>query len=309
MRGARLLILLTAALAASGCARRTAMNSEMAPAPGTQYIVTDPASGRQMLVTQPAAPMMAQAPQTPTYAPTYAPRGDERGLMNSSRVLQPQPQQQQQAYYPPQVIQVPARPQAVGGPYAAAPVQYPPPRYAPPQQRYVQNYGQSYGPAQQSYASVGGEQAYTLDAGDKLRVVVFGQDQVSGAYMVGAGGAVTLPLVGSIPARGLTTTQLSQVIAAKLRQGFVRDPNVSVEIDAYRPFFILGEVTNPGQYPYSPNMTAETAVAIAGGFAPRASKSNVKVTRNAPGQQFSGEVPLNFPLRPGDTVQVKERWF
>ena len=72
---------------------------------------------------------------------------------------------------------------------------------------------------------------------------------------------------------------------------------------------ILGEVTNPGQYPYVANMTAETAIAIAGGFAPRASKSTVKLTRNAPGQQINGEVPLSTPLRPGDTIVVKERWF
>ena len=82
-----------------------------------------------------------------------------------------------------------------------------------------------------------------------------------------------------------------------------------VEVEAYRPFFILGEVTNPGQYAYVANMTAETAIAIAGGFAPRASKSKVELTRNGGGQQIHGDVPLNYPLRPGDTVVVKERWF
>ncbi|MDO9413259.1 MAG: polysaccharide biosynthesis/export family protein [Pseudolabrys sp.] len=150
---------------------------------------------------------------------------------------------------------------------------------------------------------------YTLDSGDKLRVVVFGQDGITNSYMVDAGGNINLPLIGTVPARGGTTQQLSRMITAKLKQGFVRDPSVSVEVEAYRPFFILGEVTTPGQYPYVANMTAETAIAIAGGFAPRASKGRVMVTRNAPGQQFNGEVPLNFPLRPGDTVVVKERWF
>ena len=138
---------------------------------------------------------------------------------------------------------------------------------------------------------------------------MFGQDGITNSYTVDAGGNVNLPLVGTVPARGATTQQLSRVIADKLKQGYVREPHVSVEVEAYRPFFILGEVTTPGQYPYVANMTAETAIAIAGGFAPRASKSKVQLTRNAPGQQINGEVPLNFPLRPGDTVVVKERWF
>jgi polysaccharide export outer membrane protein len=120
---------------------------------------------------------------------------------------------------------------------------------------------------------------------------------------------VNLPLIGTVPARGSSTQQLSQRIAERLKQGFVREPHVTVEVEAYRPFFILGEVTNPGQYAYVANMTAETAIAIAGGFAPRASKSKVELTRNGGGQQIHGDVPLNYPLRPGDTVVVKERWF
>jgi polysaccharide export outer membrane protein len=139
--------------------------------------------------------------------------------------------------------------------------------------------------------------------------VVFGQDGISNSYTVDAGGNINLPLVGIVPARGYGTQQLSQMIAERLKQGYVREPHVSVEVEAYRPFFILGEVTNPGQYPYVANMTAETAVAIAGGFAPRAQKGKVELTRNAPGQQMHGDVPLGFPLRPGDTVVVKERWF
>jgi polysaccharide export outer membrane protein len=82
-----------------------------------------------------------------------------------------------------------------------------------------------------------------------------------------------------------------------------------VSIASYRPFFILGEVTNPGQYPYVPNMTAENAVAIAGGFSPRAKKGMVALTRNMGSQQLHQQVPLGYPLRPGDTVVVKERWF
>jgi polysaccharide biosynthesis/export protein len=84
---------------------------------------------------------------------------------------------------------------------------------------------------------------------------------------------------------------------------------VAVEVEAYRPFFILGEVTQPGQYPYVANMTAETAVAIAGGFTPRALRRGVIVNRNNYGHPVRMSVPLTFPLRPGDTVNVQERWF
>jgi polysaccharide export outer membrane protein len=87
------------------------------------------------------------------------------------------------------------------------------------------------------------------------------------------------------------------------------EPHVAVEIEAYRPFFILGEVTQPGQYPYVANMTVETAVAIAGGFAPRAFRQTVIVNRNVNGQLLRMTVPITCPLRPGDTVNVQERWF
>ena len=153
------------------------------------------------------------------------------------------------------------------------------------------------------------DRPYTLDAGDKLRVVVFGQDGISNTYIVDAGGNVNLPLIGSVPARGITDAAALARIAERLKQGYVREPHVTVEVETYRPFFILGEVTTPGQYPYVADMTVEKAIAIAGGFAPRAYKKTVELTRSAPGQQIKGEVPLNYPLRPGDTIVVKERWF
>ena len=150
---------------------------------------------------------------------------------------------------------------------------------------------------------------YRLDSGDKLRVVVFGQDALSNSYLVDADGAVTLPLIGAVPARGRTTAQLSGAIAGRLKQSYIRDPSVAVEVETYRPFFVLGEVTYPGQYPYVPNMTVENAIAIAGGFTARASKDRVVVTRKLPGHTVRYAMPLQYPLRPGDTVAVKERWF
>ena len=150
---------------------------------------------------------------------------------------------------------------------------------------------------------------YTLDSGDKLRIVVFGQDTLSNNYTVDAQGAVTLPLVGAVEARGLTTSQLGGAIASRLRSGYVRDPSVAVEIETYRPFFVFGEVTFPGQYPYVPNMTVENAIAIAGGFTPRASKDKVTITRKVQGAPSRYVLPLRYPLRPGDTIEVSERWF
>jgi polysaccharide biosynthesis/export protein len=150
---------------------------------------------------------------------------------------------------------------------------------------------------------------YTLDSGDKLRVVVFGQDGLTNSYNVDAGGNITMPLIGAVPARGLTSAELSAAIGARLKQGFIREPHVAVEIETYRPFFILGEVTFPGQYPFVANMTVETAVAIAGGFTPRAYHSDVVLSRTVGGQTVRTTVPVTTPVRPGDTITITERWF
>jgi polysaccharide export outer membrane protein len=159
------------------------------------------------------------------------------------------------------------------------------------------------------YAAGYGQPAYTLDSGDRLRIVVFGQDGLTNSYAVDASGHIAMPLIGSVMAKGLSTDELSKRIADKLKDGYIREPHVAVEVEAYRPFFILGEVTQPGQYPYVANMTAETAVAIAGGFAARAVRQSVTLIRNYNGQQMRMSVPLTYPLRPGDTVSVQERWF
>jgi polysaccharide export outer membrane protein len=151
--------------------------------------------------------------------------------------------------------------------------------------------------------------AYHLDAGDKLRVVVYGQEGLTNTYAIDAGGAITMPLIGSVPARGRTPAGLAAEITAKLRNGYIREPSVAVEIESYRPFFILGEVAAPGQYPYVPNMTVENAVAIAGGFSPRARRDNVTLTHTDNSGPSRTVVPLGTALGPGDTVLVGERWF
>lgn len=153
------------------------------------------------------------------------------------------------------------------------------------------------------------ESSYKLDSGDKLRVVVFGQEGITNSYAVDAAGNIAMPLIGAVQARGLTTQQLGASIVARLKLGYIREPHVAVEIETYRPFFILGEVTFPGQYPYVANMTVETAVAIAGGFTPRARRDEVNISRPHDGKVARGPAPLATSVRPGDTITVAERWF
>ncbi|MBN9041514.1 MAG: polysaccharide biosynthesis protein [Rhizobiales bacterium 62-47] len=160
-----------------------------------------------------------------------------------------------------------------------------------------------------SYVAPAYDADYRLDAGDKLRIVVYGQEGLTNSYAVGASGAITMPLIGTVPARGLTPAQLARNITARLRNGYIREPYVAAEIESYRPFFILGEVAAPGQYPYVPNMTAESAVAIAGGYSPRATRDRVTITHPTPAGNVRVVVPPGTPINPGDTIVVGERWF
>jgi polysaccharide biosynthesis/export protein len=172
---------------------------------------------------------------------------------------------------------------------------------------------QAYAPAAAAYAAApmpaAYDTSYKLDAGDKLRVVVYGQEGLTNSYAIDAGGSITMPLIGAVPARGRTPAGLAAEITAKLRNGYIRDPSVAVEIESYRPFFILGEVAAPGQYPYVPNMSVESAVAIAGGFSPRARRDTVTLTHTDGSGSMRVVVPLGTAVSPGDTVLVGERWF
>jgi len=175
---------------------------------------------------------------------------------------------------------------AYGAPaYAAAPVRYT-------------------APAASSF-----EASYKLDTGDRLRVVVYGQEGLTNTYAIDASGVIAMPLIGPVKARGRTAAGLATEISGRLRNGYIREPSVAVEIEAYRPFFILGEVAAPGQYPYVPNMTVESAVAIAGGFSPRAKRDEVTLTHATIDGALRSVVPLGTLLDPGDTVLVGERWF
>ena len=113
---------------------------------------------------------------------------------------------------------------------------------------------------------------YTLASGDRIRVIVFGQDAISNSYAVNGSGMISMPLIGDVAVVGLTTTETERLIENRLRAGFLRDPHVSVEVEAFRPFFVLGEVTTAGQYPFINGMTVQKAIAVAGGFSARADR-------------------------------------
>lgn len=150
---------------------------------------------------------------------------------------------------------------------------------------------------------------YRLDSGDKLRITVFEQASLTNTYTVDQAGYVAFPLIGNVAARGATTQELAGSIAHGLGRGYLRNPDVSVEVDTYRPFFIMGEVRNPGQYTYVSGLTAQTAIAIAGGFTARAKDNEVEVTRHLNGRVYTGVVPINSPIRPGDVLRVPLRFF
>lgn len=154
-----------------------------------------------------------------------------------------------------------------------------------------------------------GHEAYRLASGDRLRVIVFGQDNLSNVYAVDGAGRISMPLIGAVEAYGKTTHDLARAIENRLRGGYLREPKVSVDVDSYRPFYILGEVSQSGQFPYVNGMTVQTAVAIAGGFTARAHRGYAELTRHIDGQPMAATVPIHYPVRPGDTVVIKERWF
>ena len=152
-------------------------------------------------------------------------------------------------------------------------------------------------------------QPYLLDSGDRVRVFIYGQPNLSRTYNVDGSGFISVPLIGSVRARNLTTHALERSISDLLEADYLKEPQVSVEIFQHRPFFILGEVRRAGQYPFVNAMTAQTAVAIAGGFSERAYEKSVKLTRVINGYRTNVEVAPHEPVYPGDIIHVRERFF
>lgn len=153
--------------------------------------------------------------------------------------------------------------------------------------------------------------AYHLGVDDQVRVITFGEDQLTGTFRVNDSGTIALPLLGAVKAAGLSSAQLAEEISSELkRKQLLRDPSIAVEISEYRPIFILGEVKNPGRYPYEPGMTLLTAVSVAGGFTYRGIKSYASVVRLADsGHAEEGRISRQGIVQPGDVVTIYERTF
>ena len=152
-------------------------------------------------------------------------------------------------------------------------------------------------------------QPYRVDSGDRLRITVFDQKDLTNTYSVDQAGYVAFPLIGSVPARGRTIQELEGQIAAQLQKGYLRNPDVSIEVDRYRSIFVMGEVGQPGQYTYVPGMTVQNAIALAGGYTPRALQANADVTRKINGEILTGRVLISNPVLAGDTIYIRERLF
>jgi protein involved in polysaccharide export with SLBB domain len=170
-------------------------------------------------------------------------------------------------------------------------------------------------PGPSSMASVAGpatavpDSAYKLDAGDKLRVIVFGEMDLGGEYEVDGTGFVRLPLIGQLRAGGLAVNEFEDSMKAALEKGYLRDARVSVEVINYRPFYILGQVNRPGEYPYVNGMSVLNAVALAGGYTYRANESSVYIRRRGAMEESLAPVDQRTRVNPGDIITVRERFF
>lgn len=151
---------------------------------------------------------------------------------------------------------------------------------------------------------------YRLGAGDEVRVTVFGLDAATNNYVVGDAGTIAVPLLPPVTAAGLTADELQATLAEAIqKRDLMRSPSVSVQVQKYRPFFILGEVQRPGQYPYVPGMSVLTAVSIAGGYTFRADTKKAAILRPTGSSVTKGGAGPDTLVQPGDTVSIPEAWF
>jgi polysaccharide export outer membrane protein len=150
---------------------------------------------------------------------------------------------------------------------------------------------------------------YKLGSGDRIRVIVFGHEDLSGEFDVDGSGNVSLPLIRTVDAAGLTVAELEEKIENELKPDYLLNPRISVEVLNYRPFYIYGEVNQPGSYPYVSGMTVINAVAMAGGYTYRARESSVRITRANDEQADTKTVDPGTPVLPGDVIEVPERFF
>jgi len=163
--------------------------------------------------------------------------------------------------------------------------------------------------AQTATAAASNDMGYRLGSGDRVHIIVFGQNDLTGDYQVDGSGMLQFPLIGMVHAGGVTAGELQQTITSKLSPGYLRNPSVSVEVINYRPFSIIGEVNKAGAYPYVNGMTVLDAVALAGGFTYRAKDDDYRIRRSEGGQRVEMHANGNTPVNPGDIIIVPERFF
>jgi protein involved in polysaccharide export with SLBB domain len=150
---------------------------------------------------------------------------------------------------------------------------------------------------------------YRLGPGDTVRITTFGEPTLSGLFEVSGSGRAALPLVGEVKAEGLTAAEFGRAVEDALRDGFLKEPKVSVEVAVYRPFYILGEVGKPGQYPFTNGLTVLNAVATANGFTYRADTRHVLIKHAKDAVEHRVDLTTSTPVEPGDTLRIKERYF
>jgi len=152
-------------------------------------------------------------------------------------------------------------------------------------------------------------QAYRLGAGDRIRLIVFGEPDLSGEFDIDGSGAFSVPLIGQLDAFQLTVPEVEQAVVAKLKQGYLVDPRVSIEVMNYRPFYIVGEVKEGGEFPFVSGMHAVKAIAIAGGYTYRANTQRVYITRKGTADEIEMPASQGTAIFPGDVIRIPERYF
>ena len=158
-------------------------------------------------------------------------------------------------------------------------------------------------------ASETADSVYRLGLGDRVRITTFGEPTMGGEFQVGGNGSISFPLIGEVPADNKTTSELEAALVARLRDGYLLDPRVTVEVLTFRPFFILGEIERPGRYPTFEGMTVTRAIATAGGFTYRANKKVVFIRRRGETSERQVAISEDARIQPGDVVRVGERYF
>ena len=152
-------------------------------------------------------------------------------------------------------------------------------------------------------------QVYRLGAGDRLRITVYGEDDLSGEYLVGSEGDISMPLIGKVPAANLTLADLQAAVSEQLFDGYIREPRVSVEVVNYRPFYIYGEVENAGEFPYQAGISVLNAVAMAGGYTYRANVRQVFITHKGTNGELKYPTNQTTMVMPGDIIRIPQRFF